>query len=252
MRSAMHKATLLQVVLGLGGLLSCASQTRLPAPVRERIQSRHAESIVALKSSHYYGDFYGENEHWLLSPYAFKDTSDLVDTRGRPIYPRGERGVVPAGSVFRIKTIEFPDMRAMATRMLMTPRFNPWVILEPLNNPLLESRRSTIVVLPRNIKSEEGVEKALKLRFGPEEEVHTWLKARNPRVRLAIKYKEIEPEMTQDELVASWGIPKRWIYEDGRKVAWYGSREVWLRHEKIVKDMPGRTLTGEAPPAQEH
>ena len=40
-------------------------------------------------------------------------------------------GIVAAGTRFVIKNIEFPDAQAMTNRMLTTPRYNPWVYLEP-------------------------------------------------------------------------------------------------------------------------
>lgn len=247
----MKRALIAVTLIAFFSLFRCASQTRLAPEIRQRVQERHTGSIVALKMSCYYGDFYDENERWLLSPYPFSDTSDIADRSGQPIHPSGQRGIVPAGSTFRITRIEFPDMSAMTTRMLMTPRYNPWVYLEPVDAPPLAGRSSYILVLPSDIDTEDGVEAAIARRLGQQADVKRWLDRRDPRVQVAIKHKDATPGMTEEELTAAMGIPQRWFHEGGAdraEVAWYGSREVWLVKGKVTEVREARAVAGAKAP----
>ncbi|MEO1171885.1 MAG: hypothetical protein AAFX94_07505 [Myxococcota bacterium] len=223
-------------------LFRCASQTRLAPEIRQTIQRRHVGKTVALRSSCYYGDLYDENERWLLSPHPFADTYHIVDTDGSPIHPTGERGIVPAGSTFRITRIEFPDMEAMATRMLTTPRYNPWVYLEPVEGVRLQGRSSFIMVLPMDLETEDGVERALNQRLGRPDDIQGWLDTRRPTVKVAIRHKDPVPGMSEDELRAAWGTPMLWFVEESARVAWYRSREVWLSDGAVTEIRPARPV----------
>lgn len=248
----MKHALPLAAIVAFVSLFHCAAQTRLAPEIRQSIQRRHVGKVVALKTSSYYGDLYDENERWLLSPYPFADTYHIVDTDGAPIHPGGQRGIVPAGSTFRIRKIEFPDMAAMARRMLTTPRYNPWVYLEPVDAPPLAGRGAFIAVLPMDLETEAGVEEALAARFGPADEIAAWLAERAPTVRAAIKHKDALTGMTEAELRAAWGQPMLWFLENdhgGAKVAWYRSKEVWMLDGKVTDIRDGREVAPESQPA---
>lgn len=235
-------------LIAFASLFRCASQTRLAPEIRQTIQRRHVGKTVALKASCYFGDLYDENERWLLSPHPFADTYHIVDTDGVPIHPSGERGIVPAGSTFRITRIEFPDMQAMATRMLTTPRYNPWVYLEPIEGARLQGRTSFIMVLPMDLETEDGVERALEQRFGRPGDIQAWLETRRPTVKAAIRHKDPVDGMSEAELRAAWGTPMLWFIEQDAKVAWYRSKEVWLVDGAVTEVRPGRDVPVESTP----
>ncbi|MBI5508558.1 MAG: hypothetical protein HY903_07380 [Deltaproteobacteria bacterium] len=227
-------------------LCSCASQTRIPAPVRAAISARHLGRAVELRHSCYYGDLYDENEKWLLSPYPFAETYHIVDLDGAPIHPHGQRGVIPAGTPFVIKEIEFPDTAALAKRMLTTPRYNPWVYLTPASEAvgLPAGRSFFILLLPMDLESETTVEKALNEALAPKGEVSAWLAARRPTVQAAIGNKEAIAGMSEAEVVAALGSPPRWFAEQNGtipvRVAWYPGREVWLEKDTVTEVKPAR------------
>lgn len=229
-------------LVAFASLFRCASQTRLAPAIRTDLQKRHVGRTVALKTSCYYGDLYDENEHWLLSPLPFADTTHINGPDQEPIHPSGQRGIVPAGTAFKIVAIEFPDAATMAKRMLMTPRFNPWVHLEPVKPESLRGRSSYVVVLPMDLENESAVEDALNNNFGPIETVQEWLQRRKPSVRTAIRHKDPVHGMTPAELTASWGKPLVWLEEDGAKIAWYRSQEVWFRADRISEIKNGREI----------
>ncbi|OGR09232.1 MAG: hypothetical protein A2341_23690 [Deltaproteobacteria bacterium RIFOXYB12_FULL_58_9] len=236
-------------------VFGCASQTRIAEPVRNTIAARHAGRTVELRQSCYYGDLYDENEKWLLSPHPFAQTYHIVDLDGVPIHPKGQRGIIPAGSRFIIKRVEFPDFTAVSMRMLTTPRYNPWIYLTPVpGSGLPTDRKAFILLLPMDMEKEEQVEAAIAGVLGDEGEVTAWLAERSPTVQVAIKHKEIAIGMTEEELLAALGSPQKWFADqrDGQsaRVAWYPSTEAWFVDGKVVaKEDPRPESKPEAVPA---
>ncbi len=224
--------------------MACASHTRLPEPIRAGISARYTGRTVELRQSMYYGDLYDENEKWLLSPYPFAETFHIVDTKGEPIHPQGQRGIIPAGTSFLVYRIEFPDVAAMATRMLTTPRYNPWIYLTaPEGSNLPQGRKHFILLLPMDLDTESAVEQEIAELLGSMGEVQKWLEKRKPTVRVAIEHKDVIPGMTLDEVIAAMGEPQRWFTGgDGLavKVAWYPSKELWLEDGAVKEVKPAR------------
>ncbi|MBN1960324.1 MAG: hypothetical protein JW841_05215 [Deltaproteobacteria bacterium] len=227
---------------------SCASQTLLTLSSRERINSRHQNHIVSLRQSCYYGDLYDENEMWLLSPYPFDETSHIINLQGEPIHPQGQRGIIPAGSSFIVKKIEFPDSTAMAKRMLTTPRYNPWIYLIPTQNTITPTNRKYfILLLPMNLAKETLVESAIAKQLAEPENVNSWLKSLRPTIRAAILNKDIAVGMKIDELTAAMGTPLRWFKDttdngDQAEVAWYPTKEAWIIHGFVNSIKPSRKV----------
>jgi len=215
-------------------LCGCATQTKIPAPVRAGISARYVGRVVELVQSCFYGDLYDENEKWLLSPYPFSETHHIVDLNGAPIHPHGQRGIIPAGTPFLIKEIEFPDSAALAKRMLTTPRYNTWIYLSraPESRDLPAGRPLFILLLPMDLDDEAAVEKALAEVVAPQGEVTTWLTGRRPTVQAAIANKQMVTGMSERELTAAMGTPpRRFADKIGDNVAlvlWYPSQEAWL------------------------
>ncbi len=223
---------------------ACASHIK--EPTRAAITARHKGRVVALRQSSYFGDLYDENQLWLLSPHPFAQTSHIVDTTGAPIYPRGQRGIIPMGTTFVVQRVEFPDARAMAGRMLTTPRYNTWVYLSAVpDTPAPMDRKGLVLVLPLNLETEGEVEAAISELFTTPAKAQAWLAARRPTIRAAIEHKDIVEGMTEEELFASMGKPLRWFNDTTAsgllaEVAWYKTREAWLSDKVVLEARRGR------------
>ncbi len=232
---------------------ACSSQTKLPANVRNELQARHLKRTVELKQSVYFGDLYDENEKWLLSPHPFGETFHIVDLEGAPIHPQGQKGIIPAGSAFVIEKLEFPDSTALAMRMLTTPRYNPWIYLTPGpgNTAAPTGRRFFILLLPMDLETGEATQREIDELLAPAGEVQAWMKERSPEVRAAIERKDVVAGMTLPEVVASLGKPPRWFVEQPEggevRVAWYPSRELWMRDDVVKEVRTARLLDAPAP-----
>ncbi len=241
--------------LTLLAVTACASYTKLPEKSRVALDLRYKNRKVELRSSCYYGDLYDENEKYLLSPYPFEDVFHIVDLDNAPIHPKGQRGIVPAGTPFVITGVEFPDVAAMSRRMLTTPRYNPWVYLKLAPEAQgLPAERTYILVLPMDFSTEEAVEEAIGRLVAPEGKVSTWLATVRPTIRVAIEHKDVAEGMTKDELLAAWGTPRKWLQDSDAsgaavEVAWYPKQELWLSGDVVTAQKPPRSL--EAAPTPE-
>jgi hypothetical protein len=234
-------------ILILFACVGCASYTKMPEKSRVALDLRYKNRKVELKSSCYYGDLYDENEKFLLSPYPFDDVFHLVDLDNAPIHPKGQRGIVPAGTPFVIDRIEFPDVAAMSRRMLTTPRYNPWVYLKIAPEAQgFPTERTYILVLPMDFTTEEAIENEIAVLLAPEGKVTKWLAEVRPTIRVAIEHKDVAEGMSKDELMAAWGRPRKWIPETEADVAWYPKNELWLVKDVVTAIKPPRSL--ESPP----
>jgi hypothetical protein len=251
--------SLTPIAFGLTVLLStqvpaCATQTHLSAESRSSLSQQHVGRVVELRATCYYGDLYDENDLWLLSPYTFASTSHIVDLKGLPLHPQKVRGLWPAGSRFVIERLEFPTRWAMARRMLVTPRFNPWVYLRRLRGPLEPPAKEGgdplyIWVLPEALESSGAVESALSAALAPDGTVTQWLQTLQPTHQVAVQHKEILVGMPRAALLAAMGEPQRFFADQqaGRRVtvAWYAGQEAWLLDDTVVEVRPSRPLTAE-------
>ncbi len=226
--------------------LACASHTKLPTHIRNAIAAHYKTDVVALAQSHYYGPLYDENSMWLLSPYDFANTTHIVGLDGVPIHPQHQQGIVPAGSRFEIIDIEFPDPAALSRRMLTTPRYNPWVILKPIDDSgegttWRRSPKPFVLVLPPDLDSEKQVHAAIARILVPPKKMDFWLQKRSPQVRSAIRHKTLLPGMRADEMIASRGLPIHWLRDPGKgRTAWFGEVEAQLINGEIAKVRKGR------------
>lgn len=240
------------IVVAALAMCRCTGYVHVDPAARSALQARHVGKVMELRHSHYYGDLYDDNERWLLSSLPFADTYHLVDLHGRPITPKRQRGLFPAGTPMQVVAIEFPTAWRVAARMVTTPRYNIWVILRtvaqagaaaPLGPDL-------VLVLPDDIADVSGAETALNQMLAPAGDVSAWLEQVRPTVRVAVAHKDILAGMNVQELVASQGEPVHWLADqlpDGRacRVAWYPHHEVWVAGDAVQQIRASRSL--EAP-----
>jgi len=231
-------------------LSSCLHYNHLSLPLQKSLASQYTSQIVALKQSCYFGALYDENEKVLLSARPFAEISHIVGLDGAPIHPESQTGIIPAGTLFEIKRVAFPGFLTSFERMLTTPRYNPWVYLEPLQreNPHIPTKHPYIVLLPLDINTEADFHAHLFDILGPKDEVLSWLTQRKPSIRSAIEFKEVVRGMQRKELIASLGEPLHWLSstsEGGEaQIAWYPDQEVWLLHEQVLEIRKPRSLYG--------
>ena len=147
-------------------MAGCLAHTPIPVEVRHQISSDHEGRTVELRQSCYFGDLYDDNSKWLLSAYPFEQVHHIVDMDGKPIHPDNQRGIIPAGTKFIIEEIEFPDPMALATRMLVSPRYHTWVYLKAVDYqqavPETRGGDQFVILLPMDLTGRQDVETHIK------------------------------------------------------------------------------------------
>jgi hypothetical protein len=206
---------------------------------------------MELRHSCYFGEFYHENEYMLLSDVAFEAVEHVVDLKGAPIRPGRVHGVVPAGTRLSIERIDFPDETALVRRMVLGPRYSPWVVVRPEPGQLAKSvpQGPFVLVLSSELVDGKAFTEALLRHLAPEGQVTTWLAARRPRTRTAILHKEVLAGMSTEEALAAAGMPLRWIRERGADVAWYGpgGHEIRINAGRVEQVLPARADNASGP-----
>jgi len=152
-----------------------------------------------LKSSFYYGDFYGSPEVCLLSPRRFNETIYLEGIDGKPILPGEEKGIIPYNTEVLIERVEFPP----ANRPLLTPRFYPWVYLKV---DKLSGYKSCIVVIRPNVVKREDFISLFNDIFSTENN-ESFLKTLSQEKREAIFDKKFIEGLTENEVYVIFGKP---------------------------------------------
>jgi hypothetical protein len=163
-----------------------------------------------------------DTEKLFLSDRPAEEIDLVLSPRGKPIRPPAFERVLPPGTQVRVRAIEFPGTFVMAQRVLVTPRFHPWVYLA-----LEGERRPVVVVLPREVKSAEEIRAELE-RYLSVEDTGPALAALPPGQRELVLRKEAATGMSARALEMAWGLPDRkridrpagteeWLWGDARR-----------------------------------
>ncbi len=201
------KFIILALLLGLLG--GCRSYTAVTAEMCAALNEEHGGQELALKRSMYYGQFYDDSRYLLLSEWPFENTPHLPGMKGNPITPGNQAGIIPIGTKVRIVRLEFPDKDNFKRRMLFTPRYHPWAILELLTeDPFFPTKgKKLVLVLPMEIKTKEQVAEALSYHLGNFEEIRAYLVALDPSIKVALTHKEVVNGMSYQEVLTTLGKP---------------------------------------------
>jgi hypothetical protein len=164
-----------------------------------------------------------------------REEIDLVENPdGTPISPPPAERVLPPGTPVRVQALEFPTPLIMAQRVLVTPRYHPWVYLRVEGD-----RRPYVIVLPRDVKSYDDVRGELE-RYLSTDDPRPALAALSPDARELVLHKDAAPGMSARALEFSWGLPNRKVLDRPNNTEeWYwgptGKRHAFLRDDRVEK-----------------
>lgn len=231
----MTRTALLTLGLMLAG---CAtSQPMVPPEQRAALKRTLEGQDRYLKLSFYATPFFGDATRRLLTPVPPEQVRLLEQPNGTPIVPGPVETVFPAGTVVRIKALDFPTAIAQTERVLMTPRTQTWVTVDIAGTP--KDAPPYVLVLRPMIKDDRELDA----------EVDRWLSRQDPRTRLsafsdaiqnAIAGKKIVLDMPADALEMAWGYPDRRVVAlEGEKKketwVWPGEKQVVLLDGKVAE-----------------
>ncbi|MEE2961768.1 MAG: hypothetical protein VYA34_13575 [Myxococcota bacterium] len=168
----------------------------------------------------------------------------MRDLDGNAIHPQNEKGLVPAGTAFKVKRIEAPSRWTLFGRMLWTPRFYTWVYLEQISTPpnLEHRERPFVIVLKGDYAESQELELALNSWLDKNGTTSKWLANLSPMIQYGIRNKEAIEGMTLEELIAALGKPEKLVPQNTdpeiASVAHYPNQEYVFRSQKLVAIKP--------------
>ena len=133
-------------------LAACAPHAAIPDAERARVQQELSGQQRYLRVAAYVAPFWGDHTKTLLTDQAPADLDFIETTGGTPIAPPTPERVLPPGTPVRLREVEFPTGWLIARRVVMTPRYSPWVYVEAAGES-----RPLVVVLPQTAVTYEDV-----------------------------------------------------------------------------------------------
>jgi hypothetical protein len=214
----------LLAALALALLAGCTPRAVIPDAERQRVTAELSGQQRWLRVAVYVAPFWGDRTKALLSDLP-PDELDLVETTGgAPVPPPAPERILPPGTPVRIGEIEFPTGWIIARRVVMTPRYHPWALLERAGDD-----RTQVVVLSQTAMSFDEVRAELE-RIVSTDDPSPLLAALPPEQRDAIGRKELLEGMSPRAVEMAWGLPERrridrpaateeWIWPGGKRKA---------------------------------
>jgi len=223
--------------LALFVALSCAAgcfpRATIPDEERQRISRELDGQQRWLAVSLNAGPLYGDASKQLASPKPFREVELLEDVDGRVIEPPPAEHVVPAGTPVRISSVELPTGWTIARRVVMTPRYHPWVLLEAPGET-----RPLVLVLPQDADTFEDVRAEIDAVLTGTDPAPV-LRALPDDHRAAVAKKSVVEGMSPRAVEMAWGQPwKRVLDVPARKEEWSWPgehRRAWFEDGRLVR-----------------
>ena len=209
---------------------TCAPTATLRKDDQGAVKKRYEGKRMFLRSSMYYGPFFGDRKTFLLATRGFGELRLIEGLDGVPIPPGKDEGIVPAGREVLIEKIEFPP----AERPLLTPRFYPWVYVK-VDKTFTD--RPHIIVLQLGGDTLVEFEQLLGM-YLVEKDPRPAIDARPQPVRQAIDAKKVVEGMTEDDLITALGMPDGVRHVQDKE----GRTELWVYPKRCVKVKEGKTV----------
>ncbi|HET9596563.1 MAG TPA: hypothetical protein VFP65_13325 [Anaeromyxobacteraceae bacterium] len=223
----MPRALVWMLLLALG----CFPRVSVPEGERERasrdLEGQRRFTQVAL----FTGPFFGDATHLLVSDQPFGELDLLQSTSGETIAPPRAERVLPPGTPVAIDKVEFPTGWLIAKRVVMTPRYHPWVYLKAEGEA-----RPLVVVLPQTLTTAEEVRVELERILGTVDPSPA-LAALPEAQRTAVLRKDVVEGMGPQAVEMAWGYPQKkvvdrparteaWTWPGGRRRAWFADGQL--------------------------
>ncbi len=228
----MRRALLTALLL----LSACVPRAIVPDEDRRKVTSELEGQRRWLRVAAYASPFFSDRGKVLLSDQPGSELDLLETAQGEPIAPPAPERILPPGTWLRIDKIEFPTGWTIARRVVMTPRYHPWVYCS-----LARDERPYIIVLPQTVASYEDVRSELDRMLSADDPSPALAELPQPQ-RDAILKKEPAEGMSAQALEMAWGYPeKKKIDRPAGTEEWSwagGKRRAVFQKERLVKWEP--------------
>ncbi len=192
----------ISLLLLAAAAIACAPRAVIPDPERDRVRRELTGEQRWLRVACYAAPLWGDTSKVLLSDQPL-DELDLVEsTGGTPIPPPKAERILPPGTAVRIADVEFPTGWIIARRVVMSPRYHPWVIVEVPGDA-----RPYVVVLSQTAASFDDVRQELD-RILTKDDPSSALAALPEEQRAAVSKKALVEGMGPRAVEMAWGLPE--------------------------------------------
>jgi hypothetical protein len=226
----MRRALLSSLVLSL--LAACHTPATVPDTERARVDREVSGQQRYLRVAMYAGPLWADTTRVFLTDQPGAELDLLETGGGAPIPPPPPERVLAPGTPVRIRKVEFPTTWGVAGRVMMTPRFNPWVYLDGGGS------KPWVIVLPRDTTRFEEVRAELERVLTSDDPGATFSGLPQDQ-REAILRKEPIEGMGPRALEMAWGLPeKKHIDRPAGTEEWTwpgGKRRAYLRDDRVEK-----------------
>jgi hypothetical protein len=211
--------------------LGCFPRASVPEVERERASRQLEGQRRFTKVAVYAGPFFGDASRMLVSDQPFQELDLLQTAGGDPIPPPRAERIIPPGAVVTVEKVEFPTGWLIAKRVVMTPRYHPWVYLALAGEP-----RPLIMVLPQTLASAEDIQLELERLLGTADPGPA-LQSLGDAQRAAVLRKDVLDGMGAQAVEMAWGYPEKkvidrparteeWSWSGGRRRAWFSGGQL--------------------------
>ena len=226
-------ARTLALAAALATVAACAPRVVIPDEERLRVSEELDGRARYLRVALYAAPFFGDSTRYLLTDQPVEEVQLLESTGGEKIPPPPAERILAPGTRVRIRTIEVPTAWLIAKRIVMTPRYHPWAIVD-----IEGDSRPGVIVLPQEAARLEELRAELDRVLSPDDP-RPELEALPRDQQEAIRRKELVEGMTARAVELSWGQPeKRRIDrpEGTEDWSWPGSRRAaHFKEERLVR-----------------
>jgi hypothetical protein len=216
----MRRAALLPALL----LAGCTPAFLLSETDQARAQEELRGASRYLRAAVNAAPFFGDRSKVFLTDQPLGEVSLLLTPGGERIEPPPAERILPPGTPVRVQGIEFPTGWTIAGRVVMTPRYHPWVLLQVAGD-----ERPHVIVLSQTVASWNDVRAEVDRLLAPDDP-GPFLKSLPPEQREAVLRKEPVEGMDARTLEMAWGQPERkridrparteeWAWPEGRRRA---------------------------------
>jgi hypothetical protein len=217
----------------LASLAACAPRAVIPDAEREKVHKELAGEQRWLRTAAYAAPLWGDHTRVLLSDQPLSELELVLSPNGDPIAPPPAERIVPPGTKVRLEDVEFPTGWTIARRVVMTPRYHPWAILEVPGDA-----RPHVIVLSQTAASFDEVRAELD-RLLTKDDPSSFLSALPSDQRAAVEKKQLVDGMPPRAVEMAWGLPeKKKIDRPAGTEEWTwpaGKRKGYFQDERLVR-----------------
>lgn len=204
----------------------CTPRAVIPDAERQRVARELSGQPRWLRVAVYVAPFWGDRTKAVLSDAPIEEL-DLVETpEGKPVAPPPAQRILLPGTAVRIRDVEFPTGWIIAQRVVMTPRYHPWVLLDVPGDD-----RTDVIVLSQTDTTYDDVRSELDRILATDDPSSTFA-ALPAEQRDAIGRKELVEGMSPRAVEMAWGLPEKrridrpaateeWTWPDGKRKAFF-------------------------------